>query len=252
MEMLRLGLKVGMMSTAHRTKRLPKGPPPVARADVGTRATFITRVYGHLLLAVLIFAGLQAVLFQTGVAATITRAISGERWLLAFAAFLIVSWFARRAAGRARALWAQYLALGAFVGAQAIIFVPLLGAAQAAAPGVLESALLITGLGFAGLTAVAFTTRKDFSFLGGILRFGFMVALVLLVAALLFGFRLGVFFNVGMVALAGGAILHDTSRVLRRYPKGRYVSAALELFASAALLFWHVLRLTLRFSRQSR
>lgn len=240
------------MSTAHHAKRSPKRPPPVARADVNTRAAFITRVYAHLLLAILVFAGVQVALFQMGVAAIITRAFSGERWLLAFAAFQLVAWFARRAAARARTLSSQYLALGAFVVAQAVIFVPLLRAAQNAAPGVLESAVFVTGLGFAGLTAVAFVTRKDFSFLKGILRFGFSMALVLIIAALLFGFRLGVYFSVGMVALAGGAILNDTSRVLRRYPKGRYVSAALELFASAALLFWHVLRLTMRFSRQPR
>lgn len=237
------------MNIAHQAKRLPKGPQPVAKADVNTRAAFITQVYTHLLLAILVFAGIQVALFETGVAAVITRTISGERWLLAFVAFQIVAWFARRAAARAKALLSQYLALGAFVAAQAVIFVPLLRAAQNAAPGVLESAVLVTGLGFAGLTAVAFVTRKDFSFLSGILRFGFSMAMVLIVAALLFGFRLGVYFNVGMVALAGGAILNDTSRVMHRYPKGRYVSAALELFASAALLFWHVLRLTMRFSR---
>ena len=240
--------------TNHRTKRppAPNGPPPVAKAEAGTRATFITQVYLHLLAAVLAFTGVQLALFQTGVSALIARAVSGQRWPLAFVAFLIVAWFARRAAARAKTLTSQYLALGAFVVAEAVIFVPLLQTAQTAAPGVLESAVLITALGFAGLTAVALTTRKDFSFLGGVLRFGFTMALVLVVAALLFGFRLGVYFNVGMVALAGGAILSDTSRVLRRYPKGRYVSAALELFASAALLFWHVLRLTTRFSRGTR
>jgi len=219
---------------------------------VDTRAAFLTRVYAHLFLAILVFAGIQVALFQTGVADVIARAISGERWLLAFAGFLIVAWFARRVAGQARALSSQYLALGAFVLAEAIIFVPLLRAAQNAAPGVLESAVLVTALGFAGLTAVVFVTRKDFSFLGGILRFGFTMALVLIIAALLFDFRLGVFFNALMVALAGGAILRDTSRILRRYPKGRYVSAALDLFASAALLFWHVLRLTMRFWRRPR
>ena len=238
------------MKTAHRRVRLPKAPG--AGAEVDARAAFITRVYLHLLLAIFLFVGVQLALFGTGAADVITQAVAGERWLLAFAAFLIIAWFARRAAARAKTLRSQYLALGAFVVAQAVIFVPLLRAAQGAAPGVLESAVLITGLGFAGLTAVAFTTRKDFSFLGGTLRFGFTMALVLIVAALLFGFRLGVFFNVGMVALAGGAILNDTSRILHRYPKTRYVSAALELFASAALLFWHVLRLTMRFSRNSR
>ena len=44
-----------------------------------------------------------------------------------------------------------------------------------------------------------------------------------------------------MIALAGGAILYDTSNVLHHYPEDRYVAAALELFASVALLFWYVL-----------
>jgi len=43
--------------------------------------------------------------------------------------------------------------------------------------------------------------------------------------------------------LAGAAILFDTSNILRTYPEDRYVSAALQLFASVALMFWYVLRL---------
>jgi FtsH-binding integral membrane protein len=86
-------------------------------------------------------------------------------------------------------------------------------------------------------------TRKDFSFLGGLLRWGFIVALILIVASVLFGFHLGTFFSVAMIALAGGAILYDTSNVLHHYPEDRHVAAALELFASVALMFWYVLQL---------
>ena len=118
---------------------------------------------------------------------------------------------------------------------------PLLYIAQSYAPGVIQSAASVTLLGFAGLTTVAFMSRKDFSFLGSILRWGFLVALVLIVASILFGFNLGTFFSVAMIALAGGAILYDTSNVLHHYPEDRYVGAALELFASVALLFWYVL-----------
>ena len=67
--------------------------------------------------------------------------------------------------------------------------------------------------------------------------------LVLIVAAVIFGFELGVFFSVAMVGLAGGAVLHDTSKVLHHYPEDRYVAASLELFASVALMFWYVLQL---------
>jgi hypothetical protein len=78
-----------------------------------------------------------------------------------------------------------------------------------------------------------------------VLRWAFVVALLLVVAGVVFGFELGTFFSVAMIALAGGAILYDTSNVLHRYPEDRYVAAALELFSSVALMFWYVLRLFL-------
>jgi hypothetical protein len=70
--------------------------------------------------------------------------------------------------------------------------------------------------------------------------------MLLIVAGALFGFDLGMAFAVGMVALAGGSILYDTSKILRSYPEHRYVGAALQLFASVALLFWYVLQIFLR------
>jgi FtsH-binding integral membrane protein len=36
---------------------------------------------------------------------------------------------------------------------------------------------------------------------------------------------------------------YDTSNVLHHYPEDRYVGAALELFASVAMMLWYVLRL---------
>jgi hypothetical protein len=146
-------------------------------------------------------------------------------------------------ASSSESLGAQYAALAGFVVAEAIIFVPLLYMANQVAPGVITSAALVTLLGFGGLTAVAFTTRKDFSFLGGILRWAMILALVAIVSAVLFGFSLGTWFSVAMVGVAGAAILYDTSNVLNRYPEDRYVAGALQLFASVALMFWYVLRI---------
>ena len=62
-------------------------------------------------------------------------------------------------------------------------------------------------------------------------------------AGAVFGFQLGTFFSVGMVGLAGAAILYDTSNVIHHFPTDRHVGAALQLFASVALMFWYVLRI---------
>ena len=216
---------------------------PVASLGVDSRAIFINRTYRHLLGAIVAFAAVEVFLFSSGLAAPIARTMLGGSWLLVLGAFMIVSWFASRTAFSAQSLGAQYAALAGFVVAEAIIFVPMLYMAQGVAEGVIQSAALVTLLGFAGLTAVAFVTRKDFSFLGGLLRWGFVIALVLIVAGVLFGFHLGTFFSVAMVALAGAAILYDTSNVLHHFPEDRYVGAALQLFASVALMFWYVLRI---------
>jgi FtsH-binding integral membrane protein len=216
---------------------------PVAAIGVDERATFITRTYIHLFGAILGFAGIEVWLFKIGLAETMARSMLGVNWLFILGGFVIVNWFASRTALSSRSLPAQYAALAVFVVAEAIIFVPLLFIAQFYAPGTIESAAVVTLFAFTGLTAVAFITRKDFTFLGGILRWGFIVALVLIVAGVLFGFELGTYFSVAMVALAGGAILYDTSNVLRVYPEDRYVAAALALFASVALMFWYILRL---------
>jgi uncharacterized protein len=215
---------------------------PVSTRDADARATFLTRTYSHLFGAMIGFTLIEAFLFNTGIAHSMARAMLGTSWLLVLGGFMVVGWFASRVAHTASSLGAQYGALAAFVGAEAILFVPLLFVAQSYAPGVIQSAATVTLLGFAGLTTVAFVTRKDFSFLGALLRWGFLIALLLIVASLLFGFHLGTFFSVAMIALAGGAILYDTSNVLYHYPEDRYVAASLELFASVALLFWYVLR----------
>ncbi len=212
--------------------------------DTEERATFIMRTYIHLFSAILLFAGIEVVLYQTGLMQTIAEAFLGVSWLLVLGGFMIVSWLASRAALTAESKATQYAALIGFVVAEALIFVPLLWIAFVSiGPGVINSAAWVTLLGFAGLTGVVYVTRKDFSFLGGILRWAGVVALVMIVAAVLFGFELRTFFSVGMIALAGGAILYDTSNILLHYPEDRYVGAALQLFASVALMFWYVLRL---------
>ena len=104
---------------------------------------------------------------------------------------------------------------------------------------ILSATIATLGL-FAILTAVVFITRKDFSFLRGILMFGGFAALGLIVVAILFGFSLGPIFTYAMIALACGYILYDTSNVLHHYRIGQHVAAALALFASVALLFWYI------------
>jgi FtsH-binding integral membrane protein len=139
----------------------------------------------------------------------------------------------------------QYMGLGLYVVAEAVIFVPLLYVVRAIDPGIIPSAAVATLSLFAGLTAVVFITRKDFSFLRTVLLFGGLAALGLIVVAVLFQFALGPIFTYAMIALACGYILYHTSNVLHHYRIGQHVAASLALFASVALLFWYILQLFL-------
>jgi len=210
---------------------------------VDRRARFIVRTYNHLFGAIVAFAGIEFALFSTGAAESIVRVMFGLNWLLILGAFMGVSWLSSHYANTATTKGAQYAGLAGYVVAESIIFVPLLYVANRFAPGTIQSAGIVTMLGFGGLSAVAFVTRKDFSFLRGFLLYGGILSLVLIAAGVLFGFQLGTFFSVGMVAFAGAAILYDTSNVIHHFPEDRYVGAALQLFSSVALMFWYVLRL---------
>jgi uncharacterized protein len=216
---------------------------PVAELSAETRSTFIWRTYGHVAAAILLFAGIETYLFETGLAGPMAQSMLGFNWLLILGAFMIVGWLATHVAHTVESKPLQYVALVGFVVAEAIIFLPLLALAMAVQPGIIESAVGVTLLGTAGLTAVAFITRKDFSFLRGILVWGGILALVGIVASVLFGFAMGTWFSVAMIGFAGAAVLYDTSNILHHYPEDRYVGAALQLFASVALMFWYVLRL---------
>ena len=215
---------------------------PVATQAVETRSEFIWKCYGHVVGAILAFAAVEAYLISSGIAMRIAPAMV-YNWMLTLGAFLLAGWGASHVAHRLESVPAQYAAFALFIVAEAIIFSPMILYANIQQPGVIESAAGVTLLGSAGLIATAMITRKDFSFLRGLLVWGGILALVGIVASLIFGFELGTWFSVAMIGFAGAAVLYDTSNIMNHYPQDRYVAAAMALFASIALMFWYVLRL---------
>jgi FtsH-binding integral membrane protein len=214
------------------------------RTGIDSRAEFITRTYTHVVGGILAFILVEMGLFESGLADSITRyMLSGVPWMLILGAFMLTGWLATRTAQTSTSVPMQYFAYGMYILAEALIFVPMLYIANLKAPGAIDSATLITALGAGGLMVVAHRTRKDFSFLRAILMWGFWIAILAMVGGLVFGFQLGTWFSVAMIGFAGAAVLYDTSNVIHYYPEDRYVAAALQLFASIALMFWYVLRL---------
>lgn len=218
-----------------------------ADAEASERAQFIRRTYLHLAGAILAFVALETVLLRTpGIENMIGLMLGGMGWLVTLGAFMAVSWMADKLARSDASPSAQYLGLGLFVVAEAVIFLPLLYiAAYKSDASVIPMAGIITGLLFAGLTATAFITRKDFSFLGSILTVCGFIAMGVIVCSLIFGFSLGLLFAGVMVFFAGGSILYTTSNILHHYRTNQHVAASLALFSGVMLLLWYVLRIVM-------
>ena len=199
---------------------------PVSNASVEDRSDFIWKCYAHVVVAILAFAGIEVYFFSSGIAERIAAPML-DNWLFVLGGFILASWGATHVAHRIESRNAQYAAFAAFIFVEALIFAPMLYIAAVTQPGVIDSAAGVTILGCVGLIATAMITRKDFSFLRGLLIWVGILAMVGIVGSLMFGFHLGTWFSVAMIGFAGAAILYDTSNIMHHYPQDRYVAASM-------------------------
>lgn len=109
--------------------------------------------------------------------------------------------------------------------------------------GTIVAALAATGATFVALSAYVLTTRRDFSFMGGFLFAGMVIALVLGLVSYFFAMPALALAVSGMVALLSvGLILFETSRIVNG-GETNYVLATVGLFVSAFNLFTSLLSL---------
>ena len=217
---------------------------PVSALATEDRASFIWKCYAHVVGAILALVAIETYLFSSGAAEPIAIAML-QSPMAVLIGFIALSWGAGHVAHRLESTMAQYAAFGAFVVLWAIMFVPILFMAQSQDPTgtMIQSAAVTTVAGCVALIATVMITRKDFSFLRGVLVWGFFIAIGLIAASWAFGWNLGTWFSVGMIGFAGVAILYDTSNIMHHYPQDKYVAASMALFASIAMMFFYILRL---------
>ncbi len=223
------------------------GSSLVSYATSAEQATFYRKTYSHVAMALLAFIVVEAILIKIVPENLIVSMVSSPFiWLLILGGFWLGSMLANKWT-QAQDRSTQYRGLGIYVLLEAIIFLPMIYIAMEFSEGlaIISQAGIITLSLFAGLTAVVFLTRVDFSFLRTVLVVGGFLALGLIVAGALFNFDLGLWFSVAMVALAAGGILYETYNVKNVYSPDQYVAASLQLFSSVMLLFWYVLRILL-------
>ena len=219
----------------------------VTYATEQERVTFFKKTYTHVAWAMLACIAVESLLIRIVPAEAIFLMVSKRWvWLLILGGFWLGSMLAQKwSLAQERKM--QYLGLGFYIIIEAIIFLPLIYIALAfSEANVINQAAIITLALFAGLTAVVFFTKINFSFLKYVLIVGGFVSLGLILAGALFGFNLGLWFSGGMVLLASGSILYQTYNLksdTSTFTTDKYVGAALLLFASVMLLFWYILQI---------
>ena len=246
----------------------------VATVGVSDRVAFLRKTYTHLGIALIAFAGLTAFMMGYTSEFSLRWALWGSQgmnWLRVLGMFIGVNIGAQRLARAETSRGLQYLGLGLAVVMWSFLIQPMIWVAvlkfgnpaeilrpegvhvvlSAQAAAVLGEATIITLAIFIGLTVTVFMTRKDFSFMRGILSICTFAALGTIVASILFGFTLGSLFSAAMVLLMSGYILYQTTLVMSYFRPTQHVAAALMLFATVVTLFLYVLDLVMSANRRN-
>lgn len=104
-------------------------------------------------------------------------------------------------------------------------------------------ALGATGATFLALSSYVLMTRRDFSFMGGFLFVGLVIALIAGIAAMVFEMpALGLAVSAMVALLSAGLILFETSRIVNG-GETNYVMATVSLYVSVFNLFTSLLSL---------
>jgi len=110
---------------------------------------------------------------------------------------------------------------------------------------IVMTALGGTGIIFLGLSAYALTTKKDFSFLGGMLFAGFLVILLGAIVNIFLAIpAVSLAISAAVIMIMSGFILYDTSRIIHG-GETNYVLATVSMYLSIYNIFvslLHILR----------
>jgi len=133
----------------------------------------------------------------------------------------------------------------AFTGLMGASLGPMLNhyASMPGGPALIMQALGGTALIFFALSGYALTSKKDFSFMGGFLMVGLIVALVAGIANIFFQIpALSLALSAAIIMIMSGLILFDTSRIIHG-GETNYIRATVSLYLNIYNIFVHLLHL---------
>ncbi len=136
-------------------------------------------------------------------------------------------------------------AIFAFTGVMGAALGPVLNEflSMANGPELVLQSLGGTALIFFGLSAYALQSKRDFSFMGGFLFAGLLVAIVAMIANIFLAIpALSLTISAAIIMIMSGLILMDTSRIVHG-GETNYIRATVGLYLNIFNLFVHLLHL---------
>jgi modulator of FtsH protease len=214
------------------------GMETAARAGVAERMAFVRKVYA-LFFAATIFAIVGVAVGVNNL--WIMRAVVAHPFL----AFILLMGGVMGAQAVRLVPVVNLVALFAFTAFTGVIISPAIAIYTQLNPySILQAGVLTVGI-FGGLTAYVFASKKDFSFMRGMVTTGLIVVFLAVVLNLFIVGSSALAFAISCAALLlfSGFVLYDTSNIIRRYPTNEYVAGALSLYLDAFNIFLALLRI---------
>lgn len=163
-------------------------------------------------------------------------------FLLTFGGYMVLLFLTTKFRNSAAGL----LCIFAFTGFMGLTLGPILNIylhAFANGQQLVMTALGGTGVIFLGLSGYALTTKKDFSFIGGFLMVGILVAFLAGIGAMVFAMpALSLAVSAMFILLMSGMILFETSNIIHG-GETNYIMATISLYVSIYNLFLSLLQI---------
>ncbi|MBD0372530.1 MAG: Bax inhibitor-1/YccA family protein [Pyrinomonadaceae bacterium] len=212
-------------------------PRTAAQASLAARLGFIRKVYALFFIATLFAVGGVALGFMFP---PLMDVVASSPWIILLLLFggVIGAQAVRHVPG------VNLLALFGFTTLTGVIISPILWYFGRVNPASIWQAGVLTVGIFGGLTAYVFISRRDFSFLRGMVVTGLIVVILAgILNIFLASSALGFAVAAAALLLFSGFVLYDTSNIIRRYPTNEYVAGALSLYLDAFNIFLALLRI---------
>lgn len=208
---------------------------PAAAVPVEERLAFLKKVYGLLAISIFLAAGAS---WMTMNNEPFLRMVAGNYIffiILEFAAIFFAMWARKKETMGTVALFTFTILTGVTTAPVLLVY----------SGSTVTNAAFLTSLIFVGLSFYTIVSKRDFSFMGGMLTTGLIVLIIggLLNIFLFKSSAMSFLYSAAGVFLFSGFIIYDTFNILKRYPTDEYISATLSLYLDILNLFLMLLHL---------